>query len=74
MHRGGTEKATDGEPGVNRIDMELVSDLGIPKVLCIDFRASVTGLWQVVTTQLPQRRSIRYEHQSLIQVYVTIQY
>ena len=27
-----------------------------------------------VTTQLPQRRSIRFDHQSLIQVYITTQY
>ena len=39
---------TTGIPLHNRIDMELVSEPCISKALCIDFRASVTILWQVI--------------------------
>ena len=36
--------------------------------------ATVGERQKTVTTQLPQRRSIRLEHRNLIQVYITTQY
>ena len=46
MQGGGTENTTDGKTSVSRVKMELVSDPAISEALCIDFRASVTDLWQ----------------------------
>ena len=48
MHRCGSENATYWHTGVNRIDMELVSDPATPEALCIDFRASVTIFSQLI--------------------------
>ena len=48
MHGCGSKNSTYWHTGVNRIDMELVSDPGIPEALCIDFRASVTVLSQFI--------------------------
>ena len=57
MQRGGTEDATDGDTSVSRVDVELVPDSGILEVLCINFRASVTSLRQVIKHR-PQRHVI----------------
>ena len=54
MQRGGTEDATDGDTSVSRVDVELVPDPGILEALCINLRAYVTGLRQVIK-HLPQR-------------------
>ena len=54
MQRGGTEDATDEDTSVSRVDVELVSDPGFFEALCINLRASVTGLRQVIE-HLPQR-------------------
>ena len=54
MQRGGTEDATDGDTTLSRVDVELLSDPGILEALCINLRASVTGLRQVIE-HLPRR-------------------
>ena len=48
MQRDGTEDATDGDTSVNRVDVELVSDPGLLEALCINLRASVTDLREVI--------------------------
>ena len=42
------EDATDGDTRVSRVDVELVPDSGILEALCINLRAYVTGLRQVI--------------------------
>ena len=50
---GGTEDATDEDTSVSRVDVELVSDPGLLEALCINLRASVKDLRQVIK-HLPQ--------------------
>ena len=54
MQGGGTEDATDGDTSVCRVDVEFVSDPGLFEPPCINLRASVTSLRQVIE-HLPQR-------------------
>ena len=54
MQRGGTKDATYRDTSVSRVDVELLPDSGILEALCINLRAYVTDLRQVIE-HLPQR-------------------